>query len=1021
MIGTWEPMALVALWGLAWAGASETAPRVVPAVNEVEPAEQPGERPEVAERAEALGRTWQVDFQDLSGWTLEVYGDCEATLARSRAERLFHDTSAKWTFRGTGPEARCVIRPSQPISLTEPFDAVDLWIRGYDWQWPPDPSLPHFVAILHLEDSHGQDHALTLGPVDARFWMLIHRPLYRTEEDPFRPPLKLTAIELPNCETKQERTIYLGALSFYTRRPGTYRYRRPERLPFPTTEDTILPTLSSPPLRRGGRGGELKNTLRQEGSRYLLDCTTDAGTVTYVYTPETGTLSDLRVELPGGRSCTPLREGGPAAYYGDSLLGAEAPQLRRRLLACSTEGLTVTTQWELSRPSAGEDPSLRYTLALTVKQKSLLLDFSSDDPRVADLRLGYFQGEKPCKLIEVPYLTFSMMQEWLGHLWSTPELAQREGTRAPSPQIIYCDGYFVSAFVDWYRSEASALYSRVHRLSEQAAYYNGGALYNALLDGRRNPLRERVFLTISEDFHEVLPNIPNPPSPMGAVTRSKLWITMSPLTQIVDHCRQMRAMGIEELIITGHEGDWKLETGGYMRTEGDPQKGGDAALREAISQLHALGYTIGLYTNYVTVASNARQFAELPMVRDQQGNYISCWWRTFVPNPGEALLIEQEHAPLLARKFGATASYCDVATHFNPWCLTDYSPESPGAGRFWAAYEALGRMFLNEKRAYGGPVYSEGKNHWLYAGLTDGNYAQLRGGGNDTLPNLVDFDLLKIHPLQADIGMGDTAMYFDSGPAASEPWTARDWKLDRFLAATAIYGHAGLLVMLGNDIMLKSYYLIQQLQSHYVLEPVEDIRYHADGRFHSPSEAVANDAYQQGHIYVRYRNGCEVWANLNREEPWTIDFGGQPLVLPPHSFAARADGARPLIEYSALKDGHRVDYVASPAYVYVDARGTLTTFPEVQTDGAVAIRLRAPGTVEVLSIDASAIRLNWRHYFPQGSAQGIQSLAVMDLNDRAVRGIPFQQDGDWLVLDGLQPLKRVRIPGPRIKISLEET
>jgi hypothetical protein len=447
-----------------------------------------------------------------------------------------------------------------------------------------------------------------------------------------------------------------------------------------------------------------------------------------------------------------------------------------------------------------------------------------------------------------------------------------------------------------------------------------------------------------------------------------------------------------------------------MRTEGDPRKGGDPALREAIARLRDLGYTVGLYTNYVIVASNARQFAGLPMVRDPQGNYISAWWRTFVPNVGEALLIEREHAPLLAAKPGANASYCDVATHFNPWCMTDYSPEAPDAGKFRAAYEAVGQMFLNEKRAYGGPVYSEGKNHWFYAGLTDGNYAQLRGGGNDAIPNLVDFDLLKIHPLQADFGMGDTAMYYDTEPAASEPWTARGWKLDRFLAATAIYGHAGLLVMLGNDLMLKSYYLIQQLQSHYVLEPVEDLRYHAHGRLHSPSEAIANDAHTQAQIYVRYRNGCKVWANLHREEPWTIDFGGEPLVLPPNSFAARAGGEAPLTEYSALKDGHRVDYVASPAYVYVDARGTLTTFPGVQTDGAVAVRPWAKETLEVLAIEASAIRLNRQHYFPQGL--GPEPWPVVDLNDQPVREIPPQLDGDWLVLEGLRPLERVRIPVP---------
>lgn len=54
---------------------------------------------------------------------------------------------------------------------------------------------------------------------------------------------------------------------------------------------------------------------------------------------------------------------------------------------------------------------------------------------------------------------------------------------------------------------------------------------------------------------------------------------------------------------------------------------------------------------------------------------------------------------------------------------------------------------MNERKAYNGPVYSEGGHHWWYAGLLDGNYA------NDDLlklPIFPDFNLLKIHPLEMD-------------------------------------------------------------------------------------------------------------------------------------------------------------------------------------------------------------------------------------------------------------------------------
>ena len=34
-----------------------------------------------------------------------------------------------------------------------------------------------------------------------------------------------------------------------------------------------------------------------------------------------------------------------------------------------------------------------------------------------------------------------------------------------------------------------------------------------------------------------------------------------------------------------------------------------------------------------------------------------------------------------------------------------------------------GEIMLHQKRVWNGPVYSEGRNHYYYSGLTDGNYA----------------------------------------------------------------------------------------------------------------------------------------------------------------------------------------------------------------------------------------------------------------------------------------------------------
>ena len=69
-------------------------------------------------------------------------------------------------------------------------------------------------------------------------------------------------------------------------------------------------------------------------------------------------------------------------------------------------------------------------------------------------------------------------------------------------QVMYLpvEGLFVSTGFDWTFSGATSL-------------DGPRALYAPLTDGSRNSLRERVAFTAAWHLDEVLPNIPNPPSP----------------------------------------------------------------------------------------------------------------------------------------------------------------------------------------------------------------------------------------------------------------------------------------------------------------------------------------------------------------------------------------------------------------------------------------------------------------------------------------------------------------------------
>jgi hypothetical protein len=263
---------------------------------------------------------------------------------------------------------------------------------------------------------------------------------------------------------------------------------------------------------------------------------------------------------------------------------------------------------------------------------------------------------------------------------------------------------------------------------------------------------------------------------------------------------------------------------------------------------------------------------------------------------------------------------------------------------------------LHQKKTWNGPVYSEGSHHWFYCGLTDGNYGQDQAARLPVNPWLVDFDLRKLHPLCCNFGMGNPEMFYGHGNVPKE----RDDWLDRFLAATLAFGHTGFLVMEGGiSNAVRSYFALQQIHAAYAESTVADIKYADEhGRMLDTSAAVATGAYRRSQIATRYANGLRVIVNGNATETWrTAD-----AELPPNGWFAQGADKR-LIAFSAIVDGHRADYVDSPAYIYADGRGTFTRFATAATDGQLIAHKRANGTLEVIPVgkcNSFGVALNGR-------------------------------------------------------------
>jgi hypothetical protein len=243
--------------------------------------------------------------------------------------------------------------------------------------------------------------------------------------------------------------------------------------------------------------------------------------------------------------------------------------------------------------------------------------------------------------------------------------------------------------------------------------------------------------------------------------------------------------------------------------------------------------------------------------------------------------------------------------------------------------------------------------------LTTGNYgltySDLRMWEYPYLPH---FELLKIHPLSVDIGMPWTAHFFREKEGWDQPANIEN-SIDQFLAATIAFGRMAWLVEEVHGIRqtCRSYYMMQQLQSRYVMEKPEVVLYGSDTGMISSSEAFLTGAWKDSKLYVRYPGDLQVWVNGNPEKQWVVEVQDVPHVLPPFGWVAvQGDD---FFEASTLLDGTRCDRITSPEYVFLDGRGVFRDFSGVGSAGSVAVRKHADSGLELIAVDGvDQIRLS---------------------------------------------------------------
>ena len=920
-----------------------------------------------------------VPFTDVSGWRVEAT-DAEARLERSTDVLLFGDAVVKLTYKGTGKNPRVTLVPPVPVPITQAFDAVTCWIYGNTHSYAPDPKTPPVEVALTLADSAGKRFTVNLARVHFKEWFLCHRRLEPDQISRVVRGAELCAVTVTGGRNAEARALYLNSLAAFTEAfpPLTFA-PRPQRgvqlfpacspgantgpgtLPFPNTPLTIVPRDSAPSVTRVGKSST---------GHYLLVRDGEDGRLEVRLPSRAGAWDDLAVRwADAGKEWISVGLGGGLYFAPDSAGGAPLRATNEEVRV-TTDGKSVTFAGRLFCGARSAAVNLRCQLV----GKSLVMDLQADGGQIAECRFGATRGFANPRPVLLPYYTYN----GYGDTLSRPAVIVSGPDDAP---------LFFMAHVDWTQSNASAPFTEGARF-DGSLPSNGGTRYLPKTDGTRNPCFERFVLCLSPTLEDVLPNIPNPASPWKHVTGTRVWRAHGAGDRDRDAAlwREVHRWGMTQLVITDHETGWRDGNESFtFRTEPAPKKGGDEGQRRyARIMQDELGFVYGPYNNYTDFAP-VNGFWNIDLISRTSANQLQhAWERCYAPKPARAVEFCERLAPAIEKKFGFSTAYCDVHTAVTPWSRVDFDSRVPGAGTFAAVFYAYGEIMLLQKAAWGGPVYSEGNNHFPYCGLTDGNYGQDQGYRFDSNPWLVDFDLRRLHDLCCNFGMGDPSMFY---PGKSAPKDG-DEATDRFLAATVAFGHPGYLVR-GREGELRSYYMLQALASLYTQASADTIGYvSADGTVFDASAALGNGVYARSQIVTRYADGTVTAANGNTREHLHATVGGESLDLPPNGYWGRSsDGA--VRVFSGEVRGRRADLSVAPAYTYVDGRGAFARFPEGASAGAAICRALTNGYAEILLHKTS--EAGFPFTFTEAVALAPDNREIGPAEVRAARGLSYVQ------------------------------
>ncbi len=575
-------------------------------------------------------------------------------------------------------------------------------------------------------------------------------------------------------------------------------------------------------------------------------------------------------------------------------------------------GAVASTVFHLNFVADGS--SVHVSINPRLFGRSLSLDIQADKGLIAAVNTATWPSSDNPQLVPVPYYSGSAYHLQL-------------------PDV------FANLYFDWKNSSATQLNPTQ-------------AVYSPLTTGARNPIQESLIVSVSGSLVNVLPDPRNPASPYLSqlAGRTVLDIWGGSFASIAQTLNVLGNYGLHDCVAVIHI--WQRS--GYdnalpSQYPANAAQGGDAGLKQAVAAGQANGCYVAVHENYVDYYPNSDNFTANAVALDSQGNMQLSWLnpgthiQSFGTRPTWYVTNAATQSPEIHSLYGTNADFLDVNSAVLPWWRVDMDAAQPGAGKFSTLSSSSTALWSFERANYGGPVLGEGANHWYWSGLLDGAEAQLGAGTipaniNANAPLFVDFDLLKMHPLQVNHGMG----YYERWSAAGQDITTRTDLADAYRMQEVIYGHAPFI---GNNNwtntqrVLLEQNLVSPVAQRYGTATATNIQYQVNGAWTDSDSATKAGNWTR--VKVGYSNGDQFVANSTAQP---LQWNG--LTVPQYGWAASGPN---MLAYTAMNGTTIADYAHAGNTYFANARSAadLQEAGKVAQPTAVAFQQTSTGSAQI--------------------------------------------------------------------------